>query len=127
MVDNKLAFDSRRGIVIGIAAGVVNAAILGTFDLFMRRSTRREQVRFIRESIVKNFTRIGNAKDMLHPNHDTVLIGADRMRFTYFENLFRELQLIASYRMTELDYAQVAELQRELIDINNLIEIFRNN
>ena len=126
MEDNKLAFDSKRGIVIGIAAGVASATIIGTFNLSMRWNTRREQVQFIREAIVTNFTRIGNAKDILHPNKNTVLIRADRMRFAYFENLFRELQLIASYRMTELDYAQVAELQRELIDFNILFELFKN-
>ena len=120
---NTVEFVLSTGLAIGVAAGVVNAMILGAFDQFARWRKRRKQVRFIRERIVELFTLIGNAKDLPSPAEGTEPISAYRIRFTYFEALLRELQVIASYRMTELDYVKVGEIQGELSGTNEIMKL----
>lgn len=122
-----LKFVLSTGLAIGVAAGVVNALILGTYYQLKRWWIRREQVQFIRERIVENFTLIGNAKDLPPPDPKMSPISKDRIRLTYFVGLLRELQVIASYRMTELNYVKVGEIQGELSGTNEIMKLLTSD
>ena len=124
---NTLEFVLSTGLAVGIAAGVANAVILGTFNQITRWRTRRKQVRFIRKRIVGMFTLIGNAKEFRLPDAGTEPISAYIVRFTHFNALLRELQVIASYRMTELDYAKVGEIKGELSGVDAILKIFTSD
>ena len=109
------------GSVAGIVAGVASTAIISLWRRYVKRRTQKEQVRFIRSELMRNFNRMQSV-GVPSPTPDGMQVSADNVRFAYFRAWQREFRAHLLHRTTALTYNQLADLQVAMETADSLIE-----
>ena len=109
------------GGVIGAVGAVVAAIILGAFDWSRRRMRRAEQIVFVREFIVAQFTRIRDQKPMPPLPDGSPAPAVDEVNWLHYQNFLRDLEVILSHRLTMLDYGKTHKLRLGLTGQKHLV------
>lgn len=113
-------------IVTGIIIGVTTSILLGLGAWVHKLAQRREQVKFVRSCILKQFTAIRNLESNNPPREEGEHPPPGVFQKVIFESLLRELDLACSHRLTMLGYEEIHELRLKMAELHDMIKLFHN-
>lgn len=102
------------GGIIGAAGAVVAAIILGAFEALRRRMRRREQIAFIRQMTVAQFTKIRDEKPLPPLPDGSPAPSIHQVHWMHYQHFLRDFEVALSYRLTMLDYGKTHALRSVL-------------
>ena len=102
------------GAMIGASGALVAAIILGLFEWVRRRLDRGEQIAFVREFIVAEFTKIRDREPLPPPPDGSPAPPVHDLHWLIYQGLLRDLEVAISYRLTMLDYGKTHDLRSVL-------------
>ncbi|MDE0342637.1 MAG: hypothetical protein OXK82_05605 [Deltaproteobacteria bacterium] len=110
------------GLLVGVGAGVTSSVILGGYHWIREQRKRQDQVKYIRDCIMESFFQISSdIVEREYPGRPP-LTEPGQLRPELFGELLGNLEEAVLYRATALDYSQVFDLKKSILDARNLAE-----
>lgn len=108
-------------LLTGVTIGVTTAILLGLGEWLRRWLRRREQIKFVREFFVEKFKKIRDEEPLPPLPSGESAPPIDAVRWVFYQTILRDLEVALSYRLTELDYEKIHELQTILAGQKDMI------
>lgn len=109
-------------LLTGVTIGVTTAILLGLGEWLRGCLRRREQIKFVREFIAEQFSRIRDAQPLPPLPSGEEAPPIDAIRWVIYQGILRDLEVALSYRLTMLDYGKIHELQSILAIQRDMIQ-----
>lgn len=110
-----------QGLIIGVGAGTV----LGLYSEMMRLLSRRRQISFIREYIIRKFKKIAKAKTVEARVGGSPEVLGDYVRWVLFESFLMEFRVVLDNRTGSMSGAQLSDLYGRLAESENVRDMLR--